>query len=126
MNPATAGPCYVADVCLSKAWVDGIAIAEEELGVAVECKEGFGLFATHGTVLKVENKDLEEDGYIYSDVQNGDSHDWFVEGADEADQALQPSSAISYNGATTAHLSDTPIEVHRDAGQRSQVAGRLA
>ena len=67
MTPATAGPCYVADVDLCKAWVDGMAIAEKELGVAVECKEGFGLFAPHGTVLEVDNKDLEEDDYIYSD-----------------------------------------------------------
>ena len=47
----------------------------------------------------MDNKDLEEDDYIYSDEENEDSDDGFVEGADEAEQALQPSSAISYNGA---------------------------
>ena len=99
MTPATAGPCYVADVDLCKTWVDGMAIAKKKLGVAVECKEAFGLFAPHGTVLEVDNKDLEEDDSIYSDGENEDSDDGFVEGADEAEQALQPASAISYNGA---------------------------
>ena len=98
-TPARAGPCYVADVDLCKAWVDGMAIAEKELGVGVECKEGFGLFAPHATVLEVDNKDLEEDDNIYADEENEDFGDGFVEGADEADQALQQASAISYNGA---------------------------
>ena len=76
-----------------------MAIAEEGLGVAVELREGFGLFAPHGTVLEVDNKDLQEDDYIYFDEENKDSNDGFAEGADEAEQALQPSSAILYNGA---------------------------
>ena len=49
-------------------------------------------------MFEVDNKDLEEDDHIYSDEENEDSDNGFVEGTDEAEQPLPPSSAISYNG----------------------------
>ena len=99
MTPATAGPCYVADVHLCKAWVDGLAAAERELGVAIKVKEGFGLFSPHGTILEVNIKDLQEGDHIDSDEDEDDLDDTSVEGVDEAEQALQPTPAIAYNGA---------------------------
>ena len=64
MTPATAGPCYVADVDLCKAWLDGWARAERKLGIAIDLNEGFGLLSPHGTILEVDNKDLQEDDRI--------------------------------------------------------------
>ena len=99
MTPAMAGPCYVGDVDLCKAWVDGLARAERELGIAIEVKEGFGLFSPHGTIFEVDNKDLQEDDRIDSDEDDEDSDETFVEVADEAEQALHETSAIAYSGA---------------------------
>ena len=98
MTPATAGPCYVIDVDLCTAWANGIAIAERELGMVIQVKKGFRLFAPHGNVLEVDAKELHENNYLYFDEDNEDAHESFVDGADEAKQRLQLSCAISYSG----------------------------
>ena len=100
MTPATAGPCYVVDVDLCSAWVNGLAIAERELGIAIAVKEEFGLFSPYGTILEVDIKDLQEDDRIDSDEDDEDSDDTSAEGTDEAEQALQLTSAIAYKLTT--------------------------
>ena len=60
------------------------------------------MFSPHGTIREGDNKDLQEDDRIDSDEDDEDLDDSSVEGAHEAEQALQETSAIAYNGAIIA------------------------
>ena len=90
---------YTERECATAVLLYGLARAERELGIVFEVKEGFGLFSPHGTILEVDNKDLQEEDRIDSDEDDEDSDESSVEGADEAEQAFPETSAIAYNGA---------------------------